>query len=121
MRTAYSEKKLEQLEVSLLTGYFQNMILNGTMFQIWTFQMRITKVRERNSVLMPEMADDDIEESPPTDVCLLFTDGKDPTGDGLYPAVTTEFSQTARETLEENVETNDPYVVDVKFDIADVE
>jgi hypothetical protein len=65
--------------------------------------------------------DDDIEESPPTDVCLLFTDGKDPTGDGLYPAVTTEFSQTARETLEENVETNDPYVVDVKFDIADVE
>ena len=68
--------------------------------------------------------DDDIEESSPIDVRLLFTDGKDPTGDGLYPAVTTEgllFSQTARETLGEYVETNDPYVVDVKSDIADVQ
>ena len=68
--------------------------------------------------------DDDIEESSPIDVRLLFTDGKDPTGDGLYPAVTAEgllFSQTARETLGEYVETNDPYVVDVKSDIADVQ
>ena len=31
------------------------------------------------------------------------------------------FSQTARETLGEYVETNDPYVVDVKSDIADVQ
>ena len=64
------------------------------------------------------------DESSPIDVRLLFTDGKDPTGDGLYPAVTTEgllFSQTARETLGEYVETNDPYVVDVKSDIADVQ
>ena len=67
--------------------------------------------------------DDDIEESSPIDVRLLFTDGKDPTGDALYPAVTTEgllFSQTARETLGEYVDTNDPYVVDVKSDIADI-
>ena len=34
--------------------------------------------------------DDDIVESSPIDFRLLFTDGKDPTGDGLYPAVTTE-------------------------------
>ena len=43
------------------------------------------------------------DESSPIDVRLLFTDGKDPTGDGLYPAVTTEgllFSQTAREPSE---------------------
>ena len=68
--------------------------------------------------------DDGIEESSPIDVRLLFRDGKDPTGDGLYPAVTTEgllFSQTARETLGEYAETNDPYVVDVKSDIADVQ
>ena len=71
-----------------------------------------------------EQLRDEMEESSPTDVRLLFTDGKDPTGDGLYPAVTSEglvFSKAARETLGENVETNDPYVVDVKSDIADVQ
>ena len=59
---------------------------------------------------------DEMEESSPTDVRLLFTDGKDPTGDGLYPAVTSEglvFLTAARETLGQNVETNDLYVVDV--------
>ena len=39
----------------------------------------------------------------------------------ILPSQLSLLSQTARETLEENVETNDPYVVDVKFDIADVE
>ena len=71
-----------------------------------------------------EQLGDEMEESSLIDVRLLFTDGKDPTGDGLYPAVTSEgllFSEAAREALGEYVETNDPYVVDVKSDIADVQ
>ena len=71
-----------------------------------------------------EQLGDEMEESSLIDVRLLFTDGNDPTGDGLYPAVTSEgllFSEAAREALGEYVETNDPYVVDVKSDIADVQ
>jgi hypothetical protein len=42
----------------------------------------------------------------------------------IAPAVTSEgivFSEAALTTLEENVQTNDPYVVDVKSDIAEVQ
>ena len=42
----------------------------------------------------------------------------------IAPAVTSEgivFSEAALITLEENVQTNDPHVVDVKSDIAEVQ
>jgi len=42
----------------------------------------------------------------------------------IAPAVTSEgivFSEAALTTLEENVQTKDPYVVDVKSDIAEVQ
>lgn len=42
----------------------------------------------------------------------------------IAPAVTSVgivFSEAALTTLEENVQTNDPYVVDVKSDIAEVQ
>ena len=54
----------------------------------------------------------------------LFSDGKDPTGDSLYPAVTAEqlkFSATALGVLGDNVLTNDPYLVEVKSDIAEIQ
>jgi hypothetical protein len=75
-----------------------------------------------------EQLGDEIEESSPTDVRLLFTDDTEPTGDAcmvyIAPAVTSEgivFSKAALTTLEENVQTKDPYVVDVKSDIAEVQ
>jgi len=63
-------------------------------------------------------------DEPSVDVRPLFSDGKDPTGDALYPAVTTDklkFSEAALRILGDNVLTNDPYLVDVKSDIAEIQ